>query len=59
MSATRYLTQFVCTCLRCGHETMAIEIGRCHHRGVRLMRQQAHIRSAPETTDHQHDDHDT
>ena len=26
VSATRYLTQFICTCLRCGHETMAVEI---------------------------------
>ena len=26
MSSTKYLTQFICSCVRCGHKTMAFEV---------------------------------
>ena len=26
MSSTKYLTQFICSCVRCGRETMALEV---------------------------------
>ena len=26
MSSTKYLTQFICSCVRCGRETMAFEV---------------------------------
>ena len=26
MSSTKYLTQFICSCVRCGHKTMALGV---------------------------------